>query len=723
MFEGKRHAMFKGKQLIYSLIAAAMVTVLTGAENLRRIDRLAQDALFQQPGVTSSDIVIIGIDEEALEELGPYQTWDRNVMASALEALAADPDKKPAVTAIDVLYAGETGENTDRRLAEAARELGNVVTACVATFGDRVTWENGSAVAIDTSAVLGFEQPYEELRNCTAQGHINAMSDADGILRHGLLYVEPGEAAGAEAGLVAGEAAGAGASAAGGAASGEAGRVYSMSYIAAQKYLEQQGAGGAGAGADAPAGQPGGAGAGADAPADQPGGAGAGADAPADQPGGAGAGATAGESRQSDAGITDDSKFFYIPYTGMPGDFYDGVSIARLIRGEIPADYWAGRIVLIGPYAAALQDAYFTPIDKGTPMYGVEIQANMIQSFLENNVKKEIARTPQLIALFVLCAAAMLLFLRMGVLEASLLAGSLAVMGPVCTLNLYNAGYVTHPLWVMMGVAGVYILAMAAHYMRTVRERQALALEKERIGAELSLAARIQHSALPKEFPEREEFDLFASMTPAKEVGGDFYDFFMIDEDHLGLVIADVSGKGVPAALFMMVSSNLIRNAAAGETGPASILQKVNRQICARNPEEMFVTVWLGILEISTGKLTAANAGHEYPILKQPGQAFELFRDRHGLVVGAMDGVRYREYEVLMEPGAKLFVYTDGLAEAVNSKTEQFGAERAIAALRGREDGSPEELLGAVNAAVAAFVGDAPQFDDLTMMCVEYRGV
>ena len=663
MFKGKLGAMLKGMQIVYALIAAVVVTVLTGAENLRRIDRLAQDALFQQPGVTSSDIVIIGIDEEALTDLGPYQTWDRNVMASALEALAADPDKKPAVTAVDVLYAGETEENADRRLAEAARELGNVVTACVATFGERVTWENGKVSEIDTSAVIGFEQPYEELRNCTAQGHINAMSDVDGVVRHGLLYVEPGEA---------------------GAGSGPA-RVSSMSYMAAQMYLGQLKAG-------------------------------------AVRPGGAGAGATADESWQSDAGITDDSKFFYIPYTGLPGSFYDGVSIARLIRGEIPADYWAGRIVLIGPYATALQDAYFTPIDKGTPMYGVEIQANMIQSFLENNVKKEIARTPQLIFMFVLCAAAMLLFLRMGVLEASLLAGSLAAMGPVCTLNLYNAGYVTHPLWVMSGVAGVYILAMAAHYRRTVREQQALALEKERIGAELSLAARIQHSELPKEFPERKEFDLFASMTPAKEVGGDFYDFFMIDDDHLGLVIADVSGKGVPAALFMMLSSNLIRNAAAGETSPASILQKVNGQICARNPEEMFVTVWLGILEISTGRLTAANAGHEYPILKRAGESFELFRDRHGLVVGAMDGVRYREYEILMEPGAKLFVYTDGLAEAVNGETEQFGAERAIAALRGREDGSPKELLGAVNAAVAAFVGDAPQFDDLTMMCVEYRG-
>ena len=669
MFKGKQHAMFRGKQLLYSLIAAAVLTVLTGAEGLRRIDRLAQDALFQKPGVTSSDIVIIGIDEEALADLGPYQTWDRNVMASALEALAADPDKKPAVTAIDVLYAGRTNEEADRHLAEAAQELGNVVTASLATFGERITWDNGNVTAIDTSAVIGFEQPYEELWRCTAQGHINAMSDVDGIVRHGLLCVEPGKDS----------------------------REYSMSYVVAQMYLTQQGQ---------------------HADVD-------GVKSDTSPSGGSGVtevGSEADGAVSQSTGNTEDDSLFYIPYTGLPGGYYDGVSISRLIRGEIPPDYWADRIVLIGPYAPALQDSYFTPIDKGTQMYGVELQANMIQSFLENSVKKEVASLPQLITLFVICAAAMLLFMHMGVLEASLLAGSIAAMGPVCALNLYNAGYVTHPLWVPVGVAGVYIVAMAGHYVRTVRERQALALEKERIGAELSLAARIQHSALPKEFPERKEFDLYASMTTAKEVGGDFYDFFMIDDDHLGLVIADVSGKGVPAALFMMVSSHLIRNASECEYSPAKILQNVNHQICARNPEEMFVTVWLGILEISTGKLTAANAGHEYPILKKPGQSFELFRDRHGLVVGAMDGVRYREYEILMEPGAKLFVYTDGLAEAVNGELEQFGTERVIEALRGREDETPEVLLGTVNDAVKKFVGDAPQFDDLTMMCVEYKG-
>ena len=165
----------------------------------------------------------------------------------------------------------------------------------------------------------------------------------------------------------------------------------------------------------------------------------------------------------------------------------------------MPANYWAGRIVLIGPYAVGLQDAYFTPIDKGEQMYGVEIQANIIQSFLEKNVKKEIPDAPQLAVVFVLCAASMVLFLNQLVLNASLSAGLLAVLCPVGTVNLYKVGFVTHPLWGAVGVAAAYVLAMVGHYGRTVRERQALALEQERIGAELELANRIQASALPKE--------------------------------------------------------------------------------------------------------------------------------------------------------------------------------------------------------------------------------
>ena len=652
--------MEKHRQFLYALIASAAVTALIGAGILRRVDRWAQDWMFQQPGATSPEIVIIGIDEEALEELGPYQTWDRNVMASALEALAADPDKKPAVTAVDVLYAGHTSEQADTRLTEAAKQLGNVITASMAEFGEQIIWEDGHAKIVNTSAVLSYMEPFEELRACTEQGHINAMSDTDGVMRHGVLYVEPGEA------MQAGETAEAGAAAS---------RVYSMSYLAAQTYMRQKGAA-----AD-------------------------------------GSSEAAGTSTAADP-----DRMFYIPYTGRPGNYYDGVSIARLIRGEVPADYWAGRIVLIGPYAAALQDAYFTPIDKGEQMYGVEIQANIIQSFLDNNSKKEIPEAPQIAFLFVLCAAALALFLHQEVLPASLSAGALSALCLACAVNLYDAGFVTHPLWGAVGVAAVYVLAMAAHYVRTVRERQALALEKERIGAELELAYRIQTSALPKEFPEQKEFGVYASMTPAKMVGGDFYDFFMIDEGHLGLVIADVSGKGVPAALLMMVSSVLIRHTAAGQYSPAQILQSVNHQICARNPEEMFVTVWLGILEIATGKLTAANAGHEYPMIKKAGESFEMLRDRHGLVVGAMDGVRYKDYEVMLEPGAKLFVYTDGVSEAVDRNLNQFGTDRILESLRSGEDGSPREILENVIKSVREFAGNTQQYDDLTIMCVEYKG-
>ena len=210
--------MEKRKQILYSLITSLVVTVLIGAGALKRVDRWAQDALYQKPGVTSADIVIIGIDEDALEELGPYQTWDRNVMASALEALAADPSKKPAVTAIDILYVGHTSEQADLRLAAAAQDLGNVITASMAEFGEQITWVDGHATLINTSAVVGYLQPYEELRACTEPGHINAVSDGDGVMRHGLLYVEPGEFAEAEDS-----------------------RVYSMSYRAAQMYLQQQG--------------------------------------------------------------------------------------------------------------------------------------------------------------------------------------------------------------------------------------------------------------------------------------------------------------------------------------------------------------------------------------------------------------------------------------------------------------------------------------------------
>jgi len=211
-------------------------------------------------------------------------------------------------------------------------------------------------------------------------------------------------------------------------------------------------------------------------------------------------------------------------------------------------------------------------------------------------------------------------------------------------------------------------------------------------------------------------------MTPAKEVGGDFYDFFFVTQDRLAMVIADVSGKGIPAAMFMMMAKSMIQTQAASGRGPKEVLETVNRLICANNQEEMFVTVWFAILDMKSGRLTAANAGHEYPILKKPDGDFEIYKDKHGFVIGGMEHMRYKEYEIQLEPGSKLFVYTDGVAEATSMDLELFGMERTLEALNEAKDGSAEEILLSVNRAIDRFVGDAEQFDDLTMMCLEYNG-
>ena len=250
--------------------------------------------------------------------------------------------------------------------------------------------------------------------------------------------------------------------------------------------------------------------------------------------------------------------------------------------------------------------------------------------------------------------------------------------------------------------------------------------EKERIAAELSFATRIQEAMLPHTFPpfsERHEFELYAGMDPAREVGGDFYDFFLIDEDHLCMVIADVSGKGVPAALFMMNCKTILKNCAMLGKSVSEILEKTNNTVSANNLENMFVTVWIGILEIPTGKLKAASAGHEYPALKHAGGNFELLKDRHGLPIGAMEKAKYHEYELQFLPDDALFLYTDGVPEATDSDERLFGTDRMLAALNLAPNSDPESLLQNVRKALDIFVGDAEQFDDITMLGFVYHGL
>ena len=266
---------------------------------------------------------------------------------------------------------------------------------------------------------------------------------------------------------------------------------------------------------------------------------------------------------------------------------------------------------------------------------------------------------------------------------------------------------------------------LSARTLQYVDEVTRITAEKERIGAELNMATEIQASQLPRlfpPFPQRTEFDIFASMDPAKEVGGDFYDFFLVDEDHIALVMADVSGKGIPAALFMMVSRVLIKSRLQSGESPSEALENVNNQLCDGNTAGFFVTVWLAVLEISTGKGVAANAGHEHPALRRAGGRYELVTYRHSLAVATMEDVPFKQHEFILHPGDSVFVYTDGVAEATNREEELFGTDRMLEALNRDPDAAPKQTLQNVMDGISAFVDGAEQFDDITMLCLKYRG-
>ena len=248
--------------------------------------------------------------------------------------------------------------------------------------------------------------------------------------------------------------------------------------------------------------------------------------------------------------------------------------------------------------------------------------------------------------------------------------------------------------------------------------------ERERIGTELSFAKQIQYSSLPTKFPafpDRGEFDVYACMRPAKEVGGDFYNFILVDNDHLAMWIGDVSDKGVPAALFMMAINIMISLRTSMGGTPAQIMAYVNDRVCEHNGENLFVTIWLGILELSTGKLTFVNAGHEDPAVCHKGGEFELYKTRHNIAVGIQPGMVYEDFELQLGKGDKIFIYTDGVPEATDPYDKLFSTDRMTQALNECRDGSPQELLENINKRVKEFVGDRTQFDDLTMLGLELK--
>ncbi len=282
----------------------------------------------------------------------------------------------------------------------------------------------------------------------------------------------------------------------------------------------------------------------------------------------------------------------------------------------------------------------------------------------------------------------------------------------------------------------IYNLASSIDKMETdmmnhIEDLTVITTERERIKTELSFASTIQSKSLPSvfpAFPERKDFDIHASMTPAKEVGGDFYNFFLIDDEHLAIVIGDVSGKGVPASLFMMVTNIIIsiRARLEGEMGStvgtsSEILRFVNNCIYDHNEASMFVTIWLGIVELSTGKITVCNAGHEDAAVCRKNETFELIKTKHNVPIGIRRDVKYNDFEIKLKKGDKLFLYTDGVPEATKEDNEMYGLERMLDTLNEAKEKTPREILESIRVSVNEFVGDAPQFDDLTMLCFELK--
>ena len=264
---------------------------------------------------------------------------------------------------------------------------------------------------------------------------------------------------------------------------------------------------------------------------------------------------------------------------------------------------------------------------------------------------------------------------------------------------------------------------LTEHMDQYVEQITAVTSQKQRYETELNIAAHIQEQVLPKEWVALSgdcKSDVYAMMTPAREVGGDFYDFFSVGEDHLALVIGDVSDKGVPAALFMMIAKTLINNHARMGESPSVIMASVNDQLCENNEAGYFVTIWLVLINLKTGEGVSINAGHEHPAVLRSGGSYQLVRYRHALPVGIMPGVTFEEHEFHMSPGDKLFVYTDGVPEAVNKENEQFGTDRMLETLNRNRDAGPKELLECMKAEIDAFIGDVPLFDDTTMLCFQY---
>lgn len=329
-----------------------------------------------------------------------------------------------------------------------------------------------------------------------------------------------------------------------------------------------------------------------------------------------------------------------------------------------------------------------------------------------------------LVASWVFFSASIYVGMYIGERDLNLMMSEGSIQEVVTTKMIGDASlfFVFPRALILLGISS--ICTTIAGRTRRLLERQIKdSEERQRISTELDVATRIQADMLPcifPAFPERPEFDIYATMNPAKEVGGDFYDFFMVDETHLAIVIADVSGKGVPATLFMVIGKTLINDHTKSNVDLGKVFSEVNELLCKSNSEGLFITAFEGVLNLVTGEFQFVNAGHEMPFIAKSGGVYEPHKLRAGFVLAGMEGMKYESGSIMLSPGDKIFQYTDGVTEATNASHELYGMERLTDVLVKNTSKSPAQLLPAIKADIDAFVGEAPQFDDITMLCVEY---
>jgi len=289
---------------------------------------------------------------------------------------------------------------------------------------------------------------------------------------------------------------------------------------------------------------------------------------------------------------------------------------------------------------------------------------------------------------------------------------TLPLVGAV--IQLFNPGLSL----VNIVIGGVVIILYAV----TIYDANMMLEEKKKTEADLKLANEIQQNEIPNKFPafpDRKDFDLYAIMQPAKEVGGDFYDYFLIDDNHIGLVIADVSGKGVPAALNMVKSKLLIRGAGQHINDPAKVLSSVNNSFFDSNKMDMFVTIWFGIINLSTGKLTFANAGHEDIIICDKELGFDTYKTKHGIPIGTLRSYKYENNSIKLQKGNKLFIYTDGVTDSIDKHNKRYGINNLLKVLNKNKNKNASDLIKSVKNDIEIFSKDCKQFDDITMLCFE----